>query len=66
MWDKIKAFFSNKVVVIVSWVILALAIASLIIGGATAETINSGVALIIGIVGAIAAFIAFICGMAKK
>lgn len=65
MWDKIKAFFSNKVTVIVSWVVLALAVTSLIIGGATADTINSGVALAIGIVTAVAAFIAFICGKSK-
>lgn len=65
MWDKIKAFFSNKVTIIVSWVVLALAVTALIIGGATAETINSGVALVIGIVGAVAAFIAFICSNSK-
>lgn len=66
MWDKIKAFFSNKVTVIVSWIVLALAVASLIIGGATAETVNKGVALVIGIVAAVAGFIAFICGLNKK
>lgn len=64
--DKIKAFFENKVTKIVSWVVLALAVVSLIIGGVTAETINSGVALVAGIVAAIAAFIAFICGQVKK
>lgn len=66
MWDKIKAFFSNKVTQIVSWVVLALAVVSLIIGGITADTINKGVVLIVGIVSAVAAFIAFICGKASK
>lgn len=66
MWDKIKAFFQNKITVYVSWGILALAVVSLIIGGATKETITSGVVLVIGIVSAVAAFIAFICGKVKK
>lgn len=65
MWDKIKAFFQNKITVIVSWAVLFLAIASLIIGGATQQTINTGVGLAIGIVAAVAAFIAFICGKSK-
>lgn len=65
MWDKIKAFSQNKITVIVSWAVLFLAIASLIIGGATQQTINTGVGLAIGIVAAVAAFIAFICGKSK-
>lgn len=66
MWDKIKAFFSNKVTQIVSWIVLALAVVSLIIGGITADTISKGVVLIVGIISAVAAFIAFICVKASK
>lgn len=66
MWDKIKAFFSNKTTQRVSWLVLALAVVSLIIGGITADTISKGVVLIVGIVSAVAAFIAFICGKASK
>lgn len=66
MWDKIKAFFENKVTKIVSWCVLALAIVSLVIGGVTQETINSGVVLVIGVVSAISLLIAFICSNSKK
>lgn len=66
MWDKIKAFFSNKVTQRVSWTVLALAVISLIIGGIAAETISKGVVLVAGIVSAVAAFIAFVCGKASK
>ena len=66
MWEKIKAFFSSKVVKVVSWIIMLLDIASLILGGATEVEIADGVKLIMGIVGAIALFIAFICGKQKK
>ncbi len=66
MWEKIKAFFSSKVVKVVSWIIMFLDIASLILGGATEVVIADGVKLIMGIVGAIALFIAFICEKQKK
>lgn len=66
MWEKIKAFFSSKVVKMVSWIIMFLDIASLILGGATEVVIADGVKLIMGIVGAIALFIAFICEKQKK
>lgn len=66
MWEKIKAFFSSKAVKVVSWIVMFLDIASLILGGATEVVIADGVKLIMGIVGAIALFIAFICGKQKK
>lgn len=66
MWEKIKAFFSSKVVKVVSWIIMFLDIASLILGGATEVAIADGVKLIMGIVGAIALFVAFICEKQKK
>lgn len=66
MWEKIKAFFSDKVTKIVSWIVLALAVVTLVIGGATEVEITSGIALVIGIVGAVSAFIAFLCERLKK
>jgi hypothetical protein len=64
--EKIKAFFQNTITKVVSWIVLAVAIIALIIGGATAETINSGVVLVSAIVSAISALIAFIAGQIKK
>lgn len=64
--DKIKAFFQNKITKIVAWVVLALASVVLIIGGATAETLSAGVALVAGIVSAVAALIAFISSKDSK
>lgn len=64
--DKIKAFFSNKVTKIVAWVVLALAVVVLILGGATQEVITGGVVLVVGIVAAVSAFIAFVVGAIKK
>jgi len=66
MWKKIKAFFTNKVVRIVSWILLAISVISLIIGGATKADIDSGVTLIIGIVSAVALFIAFLSERLKE
>lgn len=64
--DKIKAFFSNKVTKIVAWVVLALAVIVLILGGATQEVITGGVVLVVGIVVAVSALIAFIVNAIKK
>lgn len=64
--DKIKAFFSNKVTKIVAWVLLCVCAVVLIIGGASAEAISSGIALTAGIVTAVAGLVAFISGMIKK
>lgn len=64
--DKIKAFFSNKVTQIVAWVLLAVDVVALIIGGATVDSISSGVALTGGIVAAVAALVAFISSQIKK
>jgi hypothetical protein len=64
--EKIKAFFQNKITKIVSWVVLALSACSLIIGGASAETISSGVILVAGIISAIAALVAFITSQIKS
>jgi hypothetical protein len=64
--EKIKAFFTNKITKLVCWVILALDIACLIIGGATTEAITSSVALVSGIIAAVAALVAFIIGQIKR
>lgn len=60
MWEKIKAFFENKITQIVCWVVLAIVIVGLIIGGATVEDIKAGAVLVGGIVAAVVAFILFI------
>lgn len=64
--DKIKAFFSNKITKIVSWIILALDVVALFIGGATEGDINNGTALTLAVVGALSALIAFISSKTKK
>ena len=66
MWEKIKAFLSNTIVKIVSWIVLALDVIGLTIGGATETEISSGVTLTLGIVGTVAAFIAFVSERLKK
>lgn len=63
--EKIKAFFNNTITKVVCWVVLALDIVCLIIGGATTEAITSSVALVAGIVAAITALVAFIIGQIK-
>lgn len=64
--NKIKAFFTSTVTKVVCWVILALDIVALIVGGTTTEAINSAVVLTSAIVAAVAALIAFIVGQTKK
>lgn len=64
--EKIKAFFQNKITKIVSWLVLSLCVVALIVGGATTESISSGIALVGGIVAAVAALVAFITGQIKK
>lgn len=57
--DKIKAFFNNKIVQIVSWIILALDVVVLILGGASVAEIGKGVELVAGIVSAVALLVVF-------
>lgn len=64
--DKIKAFFQNVIVKTIAWILLAVSSVVLIIGGATAETISGGIALIAGAVTAVAAIINFIASQIKK
>lgn len=69
MWEKIKAFFSNKITKIVSWIILGIATVSLLIGGVTQADVSDGLKLLMYIVDAVAVFVTFITersGKAKK
>ena len=47
--DKIKAFFNNTITKIVAWVVLALDVITLILGGVTAKEIGDGDARVCGI-----------------
>ena len=64
--DKIKAFFNNKIVKIVAWVVLALDVVLLILGGASVAEIGKGVELTAGIVSAVALLVAFIASLVNK
>lgn len=66
MWDKIKAFFSNKITKTVAWVILVLDVAVLLFGGATELEITNGVVLVVGVVSALTLLINFICERTVK
>ena len=58
--DKIKAFFNNKAVQIVAWILLAVSTLVLILGGVPAGDIAEVPTFIVGIVDAVALFIVFI------
>lgn len=64
--DKIKAFFNNTIVKVVAWVILALDVVLLILGGASVAEIGKGVELVAGIVSAVALLVAFIASLVNK
>lgn len=64
--DKIKAFFQSTMTKIVAWVVLAVDVVCLILGGTTTEQISDGVVLIAAIVAAVAALVAFIAERIKK
>ena len=58
--NKIKAFFNNKVVQIVAWILLAISTLVLILGGVSAGDIAKVSTFVVGIVEAVALFIVFI------
>ena len=58
--NKIKAFFNNKVVQVVAWILLAISTLVLILGGVSAGDIAKVPTFIVGIVEAVALFIIFI------
>ena len=64
--DKIKAFFQNKIVKVVCWIVLALDVVGLILGGASVAEIGKGVELTFGILSAVALLIAFIADKVNK
>ena len=64
--DKIKAFINNKIVKVVAWVVLALDVVVLILGGASVAEIGKGVELGAGIVSAVALLVVFIASKIKK
>jgi hypothetical protein len=64
--DKIKAFFNNTIVKVVAWVILALDVVVLILGGASVAEIGKCVELVAGIVSAVALLVVFIASKIKK
>jgi hypothetical protein len=64
--DKIKAFFNNTIVKVVAWVILALDVVVLILGGASVAEIGKGIELVAGIVSAVALLVVFIASKIKK
>ncbi len=64
--NKIKAFFQNKIVKAVSWIVMLIAAAILIIGGVTEGDINSTIKLVVGILGLLGELIVFISGKIKK
>jgi len=64
--DKIKAFFENKIVKVVSWIILAVVSVVLILGGVSTVEIGEGIELVGGIVTAIATLVIFIGGKIRK
>lgn len=66
MWEKIKAFFSNKITKIVSWIILGIATVALLIGGVTQADVSDGLKLLMYIVDAVAVFITFITERSGK
>jgi predicted ferric reductase len=64
--DKIKAFFQNKIVKAVSWIVMLIAAAILVIGGVTEGDINSSIKLVVGILGLLGELIIFIANRLKK
>ena len=66
MWEKIKAFFKNKIVITVEFILIAICCVGLIIAGIIVEEIAKVPAMIAGILGTISAFILYILGLIKK
>lgn len=66
MWEKIKAFFKNKIVITVEFILIAICCVGLIIAGITVEEIAKVPAMVAGILGTISAFILYILGLIKK
>ena len=66
MWNKIKAFLQNKIVITVEFILIGICCAGLLIAGIKVEEIAKVPAMVAGILGSISAFILWIIGMTKK
>ena len=66
MWNKIKAFLQNKIVILVECILIAICCAGLIIAGVTVEEIAKIPALVAGILGLVADFIVYITSIISK
>lgn len=66
MWNKIKAFFDNKITKLVEFILIAISCGGLIIAGVTVEEIAKVPAMVAGILGAVSALIIFITSIVKK
>jgi hypothetical protein len=66
MWNKIKAFFENKITKTVEFILIAICCGGLIFAGVTVEEIAKIPAMVSGILGAISALIIFITSIVKK
>jgi hypothetical protein len=66
MWNKIKTFLQNRIVITVEFILIGICCAGLILAGVTVEQIAKVPAMVAGILGAISAFILYIIGMTKK
>lgn len=66
MWNKIKAFFNNKITKTVEFILIAICCGGLIFAGVTVEEVAKVPALVAGILGAISALITFITSIVKK
>lgn len=64
--ESIKAFFQKTWVKIVAWVLLAISIIALVIGGATKANIDSYVVLVIALIAGVSAIVAFITNCVKS
>ena len=64
--EKLKAFFKSRITKIVSWVILGISVLSLIVGGITSADISNFTSLVISLVSAISAVVAFISSNTKS
>ena len=66
MWNKIKAFFDNKITKLVEFILIAISCGGLIIAGVTVEEIAKVPAMVAGSLGAVSALIIFITSIVKK
>lgn len=62
----IKDFFKQKWVKITAWIMVAVGLVALILGGMTEGDINNGIKMLFVAIAAVGAVIAFITGEAQK